>query len=316
MANLDPLALQCFLILSRLICSLATCGTLWILWVFEPRLLIWGMPIFILVTTNDILMLTLDLQRTNSYVGSTLFQGMVSLMSITSFIIYFKRSNSYSVLAYMGSGEEAIYLACAIPAIVPALISFFLLICNVQTLLSTQLPVPIWSAWSTNSKDITLGFNPASSPPRLTWRGDSRTVPLPNRRRLFWLGMVVIGRKVWGVVTNLFLRRVSPSETTIYAFIRNTFAVISMAFIMWRAGVAISKAQNAFEMRRVSEICNQPQPDISSIQILFVCFPTSHSVYSFFPDIIASPQAIPKAYPDCLNNAPDFTINELVRRGL
>lgn len=48
------------------------------------------------------------------------------------------------------------------------------------------------------------------------------------------------------------------------------FAVISVAFILWRVATSLSKAEKAFETRVLSGECQATLPNISSIQLLFV----------------------------------------------
>ncbi|CAE6431045.1 unnamed protein product, partial [Rhizoctonia solani] len=61
-------------------------------------------------------------------------------------------------------------------------------------------------------------------------------------------------------LTILFFRRVSPVETRMYAFTRNSFAVVAMGILIFRTITALQKAQNEIRTRMASYSCDLASP--------------------------------------------------------
>ena len=62
----------------------------------------------------------------------------------------------------------------------------------------------------------------------------------------------------------------SPAEAKPYALVRNTFALLSLTLIIWRAVSAFSGAQDGFETHIVSRECSLPRQNLTNIQVILV----------------------------------------------
>ncbi|KAF8607057.1 hypothetical protein BDV93DRAFT_542630 [Ceratobasidium sp. AG-I] len=135
------------------------------------------------------------------------------------------------------------------PIILSGVFSLCLLAVDLLALWSIRSDLPLRKVWLINAKDAMVGRIPASGSHRLTWNGHARS---PPRSKVYGAVLSAPARRFF---MRLLFRRVSPAETRPYAFVRNVFAIFSIAAIIWRAVTAFSQAQNGFETRMVFRRC-------------------------------------------------------------
>ncbi|KAF8607058.1 hypothetical protein BDV93DRAFT_505910 [Ceratobasidium sp. AG-I] len=138
--------------------------------------------------------------------------------------------------------------------------SLCLLVLDLLTMRSIWPDLALGGMWLVNAKDAMVGRIPANGSQKSTWKGHIRS---PPRSRVYGVTLSVC-------LIGLLFRRVSPAETKSYAFVRNIFAVLSMAAIVWRAVTAFSQAQNEFETRVAFDVC----PSIIDRSSLYVMVAT------------------------------------------
>ncbi|KAF8593721.1 hypothetical protein BDV93DRAFT_516349 [Ceratobasidium sp. AG-I] len=117
--------------------------------------------------------------------------------------------------------------------------------------------------WTANAKDVIWGLDPNPSSSKNTWRGTARPEPL-SALHLPLRAVSPFKR----LLLALLFRRVSPAEGKSYALVRNTFALFSLAIIIWRAVSVFSGAQNGFETHIVSRECPLPRRNFTDIQVI------------------------------------------------
>ncbi|CUA67107.1 hypothetical protein RSOLAG22IIIB_13258 [Rhizoctonia solani] len=101
----------------------------------------------------------------------------------------------------------------------------------------------------TNTKDAFKGMIlPAARPRTLSVLGHLRKKETRSPRPL-----AVVGR----FIKNCLFRRISPVETRVYAFTRNSFATVAIGILIFRAIAALQQAQNEINTRVTSGTCDE-----------------------------------------------------------
>ncbi|ELU36322.1 hypothetical protein AG1IA_09648 [Rhizoctonia solani AG-1 IA] len=183
--------------------------------------------------------LTIDLKRTNTYLGCAITQAVMNVL----FTIF--------TLVDIGTSvPSAIVLGVCMP--LAGFASLCLLAFNLWPLWIFRRHMPIGKLWKVNAKDTLQGtISPLTSLYPLSVIGRPRNVPI--------IGPCVVSSSIHAmrsILTPLFFRRVSPAETLIYVFSRNLFAVIAIVITVFRAVTALQKAQNQMGTRIKSRTCH------------------------------------------------------------
>ncbi|KAG8693222.1 hypothetical protein FRC08_009253 [Ceratobasidium sp. 394] len=201
---------------------------------------------FLLMSINDILILTLDYKRTDSYIGTVLTQTIISGLLLAP---------PATFMGLTGSSDGLLSLAVHIPNSVHILCTLYLS----TSLLLSKREAGVHAPWKANAKDVLLGSS--SSQCRPSWFGHARNPPLRKRD-------VSRFPHFWTVyVPKILFRRISPVESKRYAFFQNFCALVFMIAIIVRAIMALAQAQNQIEPRGGAGSCNG-LPFIRNVRIL------------------------------------------------
>ncbi|CAE6408035.1 unnamed protein product [Rhizoctonia solani] len=192
------------------------------------------------------LRITVDLKRTNTYLGCIATQVALNLvsLSISIFLNVFLDISHYST--------SIITILIGLPARFAMVCSLCLLVISLWPLVMFRTFVPAKKLWRVNTKDALGG---AISP--LT--GLCALSVLGHRRKKAAYITVV---PKWLISTRRYMvqilfRRVSPVETRVYAFARNSFAIVAIGILIFRTVTAIQQAQNEIKTRVLSESCDK-----------------------------------------------------------
>ncbi|KAG8763219.1 hypothetical protein FRC12_008651, partial [Ceratobasidium sp. 428] len=206
---------------------------------------VFPVPFFVL-SINDILILTLDFKRTDSYAGTVLAQTMVSVPSLAlpaTFIGMYGYDRLESLAVYI---PNSVHIICT-------------LYLSISLLLSKR-KAGANAPWKSNAKDVLLGVS--SSQTRPSWLGHPRNPPLRRRE-------VSRFPYFWTVyVPKILFRRVSPVESKQYAFFQNFCALFFVITIIIRAAMVLAQAQNQIETRSGMETCYGGGPAVRDLRLL------------------------------------------------
>ncbi|CAE6507176.1 unnamed protein product [Rhizoctonia solani] len=166
----------------------------------------------------------------------------------------------YGLYSYIGArhNPKAIILGITIP--LAGLCSLNLLAIHFWPVFTLRSRFPMGSLLKTNTKDVfVVAHTPMVLPQNLSILGSSRNIatPLPPPGKVYGVfsslwNICNVGRRVVVFFTHLFFRRVSPVESRMYAFCRNTFAVAAICVLAFRAATALQQAQNRVGTRTTS----------------------------------------------------------------
>lgn len=168
---------------------------------------------------------------------------------------------------------------------VTALCSLCLISGILWPMISPRSRVSLRHLWLFNTKDLFSGtITLQDRPPILSITGQRRNPPFPPQQVRRFIGGAITGffarllfRRVRYVIYKssvicITISHASPAETRGYAFIRNSFAVLSMGILVTRTVTALMQADNEFETRIQSKTCGDADPASNNmINILMVC---------------------------------------------
>ncbi|EUC61500.1 transmembrane protein, putative [Rhizoctonia solani AG-3 Rhs1AP] len=231
----------------------------------------------LILVLNDAFILTIDYQRTDTYIGCVATQVAISITAIFTNILALSLQpewDTYSWLLMYQIGAKHIvaryhsnvgFLMIGIPILWSAFLSLCLLGAMLRSLFLLRSSIPTSQLWKKNTKEVLMGLKaPPRSVPSHSISGHVRAVPLSVPS-----GVVTCGRLIKRFFSNLLFRRVSPVETPIYAFSRNVFAVLAIAIVLLRTITALLSAQNQIGSRMVSNTCsNDDSLRFHSIRVL------------------------------------------------
>ncbi|KAG8709841.1 hypothetical protein FRC09_000445 [Ceratobasidium sp. 395] len=218
---------------------------------------------YLLISINDILILTLDFHRTGSYVGTVLAQTVVSVLLLVppgKPMFSYKGGEEFTEeyfpatsigLVFAPPGHYIHYLL-GNPTDPYVLHNFVLnsvhILCTLYlstSLLLSKRKAGATAAWKSNAKDVLLG---SSSQRRPSWFGH----PRDKRDGSSFT-------RLWSVyVSKILFRRVSLVESKRYAFFQNFCALLFIIAIIVRAVTALTRAQNQIETRSGVGRCSVP----------------------------------------------------------
>ncbi|EUC57889.1 Kex protein, putative [Rhizoctonia solani AG-3 Rhs1AP] len=149
---------------------------------------------------------------------------------------------------------------------------------SLSSILALRSCVPVRQLWKANTKDAFKGVtSPTASPHTLTLFGRPRETKIPLSGPF-----VVVCRVIKMRFTYLLFRRIKPVETRLYAFARNSFAIVAIGILIFRTATALQRAQNEIGTRVISRTCDDalPSPYISILSDRLIYdteFGTAHS---------------------------------------
>ncbi|KAG8720115.1 hypothetical protein FRC08_001140 [Ceratobasidium sp. 394] len=203
--------------------------------------------LFLLISINDILILTLDFKRTDSYVGIGLTQAIISGLSLAP---------PATFMGFAGFSDGLSSLTVQIPNSLHILCTLYLLI----SLLLSKREADVHAPWKANAKDVLLGSSSSQCHP--SWLGHARNPPLRKRD-------VSRFPHFWTIyVPKILFRRISPVESKRYAFFQNFCALLFMVAILARTAMELAQAQNQIETRNGAGNCYGGFPDIRNFRVL------------------------------------------------
>ncbi|KAG8698189.1 hypothetical protein FRC08_006086 [Ceratobasidium sp. 394] len=212
----------------------------------RPFFILYSVP-FLLMSINDILILTFDFKRTDSHVGTVVTQTIFSVLSLAppaTFMGLFNFDRSLSLAA-----------AVHIPNSAHLLCTLYLLI----SLLLSKREAGAQAPWKTNAKDVLLGSSSSQCYP--SWFGHPRDPPFRRRD-------VSKFPHFWTVyVPKILFRRISPVESKRYAFFQNLCALLFIVAIVVRMVMALAQAQNQIETRSGAGSC-YGFPQVGDVRVL------------------------------------------------
>ncbi|CAE6501330.1 unnamed protein product, partial [Rhizoctonia solani] len=261
---------------------------------------------------NDVFMLMADRRRTDTYIGCVItqlvvnccFSGLVALHVVLDaqwrFFLYFN---------YYGYSMAA---AFEIFALIVGLCSLGLLGISLWPIFAFRSYIPVRQLWKTNTKDAFKGIMilPDARPCTLSVFGHPRgkTIPFP---RLHIIVGLAIGRFIKMYLARFFFRRIRPVETRVYAFCRNSFAIVAIGILIFRTIVAIQRAQTEIDTRVTSRTCNDASP-IHDISILVDRLVYDSYFGISFPVVNVSVARVwPISIPDDPKNDGGYNVNTI-----
>ncbi|CEL62057.1 hypothetical protein RSOLAG1IB_10170 [Rhizoctonia solani AG-1 IB] len=215
---------------------------------------------WIVVFLNDLFILTIDIKRTSTYLGSITAQAIVNFI-FTTLLVGYLILNMIAYKVYSVSVQGFVDVTAVTSVFLGASCSLTLLLINLSPLFTLRSHVSIAQLRRTNTKDAFQGSVAPLAFCVLSSLGHQRDIPLKNP--------VIYSTRRF--LAHLFLRRIRPVETRMYALFRNVFAVVSVIFILFRAITAFQQAQNEISTRATSAACDRrPIPDNHEINLVMV----------------------------------------------
>ncbi|CUA74861.1 NAD(P)H-quinone oxidoreductase subunit 5, chloroplastic [Rhizoctonia solani] len=221
---------------------------------------------WILIFLDDVFMLTVDLKRTYTFIGSVATQTGLNLFFLACIILYaIPQGRGYWDYHFFGT---TILVVSAILVVAVWFFSVGLLIISLRPIFMFRTLVPMRHLWKANTKDALNGSVP----------------PLSNHQTLTFLGSPRRST-VKTYCARPSLRGSRPAETRMYAFARNIFAVAAIFALIFRAVTALLTAQNEVGTRPKTEACTNRASKLHSIGILMER-PTEYYVPGVGPQVI------------------------------
>ncbi|CAE6481554.1 unnamed protein product [Rhizoctonia solani] len=209
--------------------------------------------VWLLVITNDIYMLTIDMNKGYTYIGCIGTQSLISIISLTMNAI---GASGTPDLGYQTQPVNALCLPW----------SFGLLLLLISTTISLRVRYRAnWVViWKTNTKDAFLSTIKCSQATSgfLSLMGRPRDITILHRRI-----MSISGHGISKSLSRALFRRVSPVETRGYALARNGFALLAMGILVFRTITVLIWTQNKLSTRISYRGCRNG-PHIQNIQVL------------------------------------------------
>ncbi|KEP50181.1 putative Kex protein [Rhizoctonia solani 123E] len=200
----------------------------------------------VVYSLNDIFMLVIDHKRTDTYLGCILAQMVTNFSILGPNVVQFVQRvqwNSLSDFA-MYYPEDGAFAAFVLAS---EICSLCLIGINLQSILALRPDVPVKQLCKANTKDALNRVISARATPTLSLLGHPR-----DTRILLPRLVACVAR----FTRRLFLRRIKNVESQLYAFARNSFAVIAIGILIFRTITALLQAQNEFGTRFVSKTCD------------------------------------------------------------
>ncbi|CAE6496055.1 unnamed protein product [Rhizoctonia solani] len=230
-------------------------------------------PILLL---NDVFMIFIDRQRTDTYLGCVVTQVVVNFCLSVLVVLHIVLDAQW----YLPISFEYYPISAAfeIFVMIVGLCSLCLMGISLSSILALRSCVPVRQLWKANTKDAFKGVtSPTASPHTLTLFGRPRETKIPLSGPF-----VVVCRVIKMRFTYLLFRRIKPVETRLYAFARNSFAIVAIGILIFRTATALQRAQNEIGTRVISRTCDDalPSPYISILSDRLIYdteFGTAHS---------------------------------------
>ncbi|KAH7338272.1 hypothetical protein B0J17DRAFT_417949 [Rhizoctonia solani] len=208
-------------------------------------------------------MLTFDCKRTGSYLGCVITQAVANCCTCSLIVLFMVAYNAQWEFFNLYLQLYPCYASLGIFALLVGLCSLGLLGIDLWSMIALRSNVPIKQVWRTNTKDAYKGVAPLITIPHaLSLLGHPREATIPFGETLG--GLVRIAKRF---LARLLFRRVRPVETRIYAFTRNSFAVVAMGILIFRTITVLQNAQNEIETRVTSIACDE-YPPVHRLSIL------------------------------------------------
>ncbi|CAE6464759.1 unnamed protein product [Rhizoctonia solani] len=260
---------------------------------FDKYMLL-SLLLWIWVVITDVFVMTMDFNRTRTYLGCIAAQVSINFTFIVLIVVCIGLElTRFGLYTYIGSRghPKAVTLGISLP--LAGLCSLCLLAINLWPVFMLHSKLSVKHILQTNTKDaFFVEHTPTTCTLSTFGRPRHIATPLPSPRELYtascvafhslwvripgprrWPGLVYgvschFGRLTIGFCTRLFFRRVSPVESRMYAVFRNTFAVASIGILAFRAATALQQAQNHVGTRIASADCDGRVSPIHTIGIL------------------------------------------------
>ncbi|CAE6474459.1 unnamed protein product [Rhizoctonia solani] len=226
---------------------------------------IFTMATWTLILLNDFFILTIDMKRAYPYFGSI---GTQSALSLTSSILSAMSSIPFiqAIVALFSGSNPGSWYFMILPGI-PAAIYCVLSVCCLGLVIWPMFSLRnryrmTWAQiWKCNTKDAFLLH--ASQPDE--HHGNSRIQQrVILNRQMLYIPVNGLGR----YFTRLFFRRTHPVERKSYAFARNTFAVLAIGILVFRAITSIIQTKSKIDTRVYSKDCRPINFRKHNVQVL------------------------------------------------
>ncbi|CAE7137412.1 unnamed protein product [Rhizoctonia solani] len=213
---------------------------------------------WIIVFLNDMFILTIDIRRTSTYLGCITAQAVANF-AFTALLIGYLALNMIAWKVYSVAVEKIVDIMAVTSVFLGGTCSLGLLVINLSPFFTLRSHVSLGQLRRTNTKDAFRGSVAPLAFCVLSLIGHQRDTSIKNP--------VISGTKKF--LGHLFLRRVRPVETRVYAFFRNIFAVIAIVVLTFRMVTALQKAQNEISTRMTSSACDLfPEPNNHNINLV------------------------------------------------
>ncbi|CAE6479731.1 unnamed protein product [Rhizoctonia solani] len=213
---------------------------------------------WVTVFLSDLFILTIDIKRTSTYLGCITAQAVINFV-FTALLIGYLVLNMIAYKVYSVTLHKFVDIAALNLVFLGAVCSLILLTMSLLPFFTLRLHVSMGQLRRTNTKDAFWGSVSPLAFCVLSFVGHQRDTPIKNP--------IIYGTKRF--LGHLFLRRVRPVETRVYALFRNLFAVTALVILIFRTVTALQKAQNEVSTRMVSAPCDRrPVPDNHELNLV------------------------------------------------
>ncbi|CAE6530957.1 unnamed protein product [Rhizoctonia solani] len=237
--------------------------------------------LWVSIMANDIFILMIDSKRNHTYLGCLAAQATINIFFAT--VLEVMACIALGDASSMNSASFPTHIVLGIAMPVSSLCSLCLLIIIMWPVYLLRPVVSLKQIWVYNTKDILAGtITPLERVCHSSILGHPRSAPLSIEKGVYtvthalWVKLPgairkpisSIVRRATKFTTRLFFRRISPVETMVYAFTRNSFAVGAMGILIFRTITALIQAQNQTGTRMISTGCSTREDDRHNVQIL------------------------------------------------